>query len=75
MKMDFQFTKAEHLTRKKEFERVFNEGTVFKNNKVVLYVIPNDFLHSRLGLVVKKSGELPAAQSGKTLAERGVQAE
>ena len=52
--MDFQFTKAEHLTRKKEFERVFNEGRVFKNNEVVLYVIPNDFLHSRLGLVVSK---------------------
>jgi ribonuclease P protein component len=52
--MDFQFTKAEHLTRKKEFERVFNEGKVFKNNEVVLYVIPNDFLHSRLGLVVSK---------------------
>ena len=54
MKMGFQFRKAEHLTRKKEFERVFNEGRVFKNNEVVLYVIPNDFLHSRLGLVVSK---------------------
>ena len=52
--MDFQFTKAEHLTRKKEFERVFNEGKVIKNNKVVLYVTPNDFQHSRLGLVVSK---------------------
>src|SRR3990167_4397409 len=28
--MNFQFTKAEHLTRKKEFERVFNEGMVIK---------------------------------------------
>ena len=57
--MDFQFTKAERLTRKKEFERVFNEGTVFKNNEVVLYVIPNDFQYSRLGLVVSKKVGIP----------------
>ena len=54
MKMGFQFRKAEHLTRKKEFERVFDEGKVFKNDKAVLYVIPNDFQQSRLGLVVSK---------------------
>jgi len=52
--MNFQFTKAERLTRKKEFERVFDEGKVLKNDKVVFYVTPNDFQHSRLGLVVSK---------------------
>jgi len=52
--MNFRFTKAEHLTLKKEFERVFNEGKIFKNDKVVLYVIPNDLQNSRLGLVVSK---------------------
>src|SRR3990172_8259682 len=68
MKMDFQFTKAEHLTRKKEFERVFDEGKVFKNNEVVLYVIPNDFLHSRLGLVVsKKLGNIQCSNHTKRL--------
>ena len=66
--MDFQFTKAERLTRKKEFERVFNEGTVFKNNEVVLYVIPNDFQYSRLGLVVsKKVGNSPRRNRAKRL--------
>jgi len=66
--MNFQFTKAEHLTRKKEFERVFDEGKVFKNNEVVLYVIPNDFLHSRLGLVVsKKVGNSPRRNRAKRL--------
>ncbi len=66
--MNFQFTKAEHLTRKKEFERVFNEGTVFKNNEVVLYVVPNDFLYSRLGLVVsKKVGNSPRRNRAKRL--------
>lgn len=52
--MNFRFTKAERLTRKKEFEKVFHEGKVFKNGKVVLYVIPNDLQHSRLGLIVSK---------------------
>ena len=66
--MGFQFTKAERLTRKKEFERVFDEGKVFKNNEVVLYVIPNDFLHSRLGLVVsKKVGNSPRRNRAKRL--------
>ncbi|NUO09701.1 MAG: ribonuclease P protein component [Candidatus Brocadia sp.] len=52
--MNFQFTKAERLTKSREFERVFHEGKVFKNDTVVLYVMPNDLQHSRLGLVVSK---------------------
>ena len=52
--MNFRFTKAEHLTLKKEFERVFNEGKIFKNTHVVLYVVSNELQHSRLGLVVSK---------------------
>lgn len=52
--MNFRFTKAEHLTLQKEFERVFQEGTVFKDAKVVLYVAGNRLPYSRLGLVVSK---------------------
>ncbi len=52
--MDFRFTKAERLTLQKEFERVFQEGKVFKDAKVVLYVIVNSLPYSRLGLVVSK---------------------
>ncbi|GAN32138.1 MAG: ribonuclease P protein component [Candidatus Brocadia sp. AMX2] len=52
--MNFRFTKAERLTRKKEFEKVFHEGKVLKNGKTVLYVMPNGLQHSRLGLVVSK---------------------
>jgi len=66
--MNFQFTKAERLTRKKEFERVFNEGKVLKNDKVVFYVTLNDFQHSRLGLVVsKKVGDSPRRNRAKRL--------
>lgn len=68
MDMNFQFTKAERLTRKKEFERVFDTGAVFKNNKVVLYVMPNEFPHARLGLVVsKKVGNSPRRNRAKRL--------
>ncbi len=52
--MNFRFTKTERLTRKKEFENAFEGGKVFKNGKVVLYVMPNGLPHSRLGLVVSK---------------------
>lgn len=52
--MDFRFTKAERLTLNREFERVFNEGKIFKNAHVVLYVVPNELQYSRLGLVVSK---------------------
>lgn len=52
--MNYHFTKSEHLTKKKEFERVFHEGKVIKNEFVVLYVIRNDLPHSRIGLVVSK---------------------
>ncbi|GJQ23020.1 MAG: ribonuclease P protein component [Planctomycetia bacterium] len=52
--MKYRFTKAERLTLKREFERVFQEGKVFKDAKVVLYVVVNSLPHSRLGLVVSK---------------------
>lgn len=52
--MNFRFTKAEHLTLKKEFERVFHEGKTFKDAKIVLYVTGNGLQYSRLGLVVSK---------------------
>jgi len=52
--MDFKFTKQERIKKKKEFEKVFQEGKVIKNGKVVLYVMPNGLDVSRLGLVVSK---------------------
>lgn len=52
--MDFRFSKSEHLTKKKEFEKVFELGTVLKSAEVVFYVTPNDLQNSRLGLVVSK---------------------
>lgn len=52
--MDFRFTRQERLTKKREFEKVFQEGKVIKNGKIVLYVMPNSLGVSRLGLVVSK---------------------
>lgn len=50
----YTFTKAERLLRKKEFDKVFDEGTVFKNKFLVLYVAPGVQKCSRMGLVVSK---------------------
>ncbi|MDE1890261.1 MAG: ribonuclease P protein component [Planctomycetota bacterium] len=52
--MNFRFTRSERLTLNREFERVFDEGRVFKNSHVVLYVASNEYQNSRLGLVVSK---------------------
>ncbi|MEP9412084.1 MAG: ribonuclease P protein component [Candidatus Brocadia sp.] len=66
--MNFQFTRAERLTRKKEFEKAFREGKVFKNDRVVLYVTPNKLQYSRLGLVVgKKVGNAVRRNRAKRL--------
>lgn len=50
----YTFTKAERLLRKKEFDKVFDEGKVFKNKFLVLYVAPGAQKCSRMGLVVSK---------------------
>src|SRR3990167_4720480 len=50
----YTFTKAERLLRKKEFDKVFDEGKVFKNKFLVLYVAPGAQKCSRMGLVVIK---------------------
>ncbi|WP_295100470.1 ribonuclease P protein component [uncultured Candidatus Kuenenia sp.] len=50
----YTFTKAERLLRKKEFDKVFDEGKVFKNKFLVLYVAPGVQKCSRMGLVVSK---------------------
>lgn len=52
--INYKFTKAERLLRKKEFDRVFSEGKVFKNKILVLYVALGVRKCSRLGLVVSK---------------------
>src|SRR3990172_3044973 len=66
--MNFRFTKAERLTKKKEFEKAFNEGKEFKSNRIIFYVAANNFQHSRLGLVVsKKVGNSPRRNRAKRL--------
>ncbi|MBM4054285.1 MAG: ribonuclease P protein component [Planctomycetes bacterium] len=52
--INYKFTKAERLLRKREFDRVFDEGKVFKNKFITLYVAPGAQKCSRLGLIVSK---------------------
>lgn len=52
--MDVRFPKSERLQKKKEFQRVFDEGRKFRNNELLVYAMPNGRNKSRLGLVVGK---------------------
>ena len=52
--MNARFTKSERLLKKKEFQRVFDEGRTFRNNELLVYALPNGMDKSRLGLVVGK---------------------
>jgi len=59
-KMDQRFTKKERLLKRKEFQKVFDEGKVFSNDQVTVYALLNDDPVSRLGLVVgRKFGNSP----------------
>jgi ribonuclease P protein component len=59
-KMDQRFTRKERLQKRKEFQRVFDEGKVFGNDQITVYALLNDDSVSRLGLVVgRKFGNSP----------------
>jgi len=59
-KMDQRFTKKERLLKRKEFQKVFDEGKAFSNDQVTVYALLNDDPVSRLGLVVgRKFGNSP----------------
>lgn len=52
--MNARFTKSERLLKKKEFQKVFDEGRTFRNNELLVYALPNGMDKSRIGLVVGK---------------------
>lgn len=52
--MNARFPKSERLLKKKEFQKVFDEGRIFRNNELLVYAMPNGMDKSRLGLVVGK---------------------
>lgn len=57
LSMNVRFPKSERLLKKKEFQRVFDEGRTFRNNELLVYALPNGMDKSRLGLIVgKKAG-------------------
>ena len=58
--MDQRFTRKERLLKRKEFQRVFDQGKVYGNDQVKIYAFLNDGTVSRLGLVVgRKFGNAP----------------
>ena len=50
--MDHRFTWKERLHKKKEFQKVFDEGKVFNNEQIKVFALLNNSPVSRLGLVV-----------------------
>lgn len=50
--MDQRFTWKERLHKRKEFQKVFDEGTVFRNEQIKVFALLNNSQVSRLGLVV-----------------------
>lgn len=52
--MNQRFTWKERLRKRKEFQRVFDEGRIFNNEQVKVYALLNNSSISRLGLVVGK---------------------
>lgn len=50
--MDAKFPKSERLQKKREFQKVFDEGRKFTNKELHAFAMPNGTDSSRLGLVV-----------------------
>ena len=50
----FGLSKKERIVNDKEFEKVYKEGTIKKNGKVIARFLPNDLGYSRLGIAVGK---------------------
>ncbi|MGX7197393.1 ribonuclease P protein component [Enterococcus olivae] len=46
--------KAYRVKKEKEFQKVFQEGQSFANRKFVVYLLPNDQPHFRVGISVGK---------------------
>ncbi len=50
--MDYRFTWKERLHKRKEFQKIFDEGIVFNNEQIKVFALLNNSPVSRLGLVV-----------------------
>ncbi|MFH0889381.1 MAG: ribonuclease P protein component [Planctomycetota bacterium] len=50
----FGLSKKERVVNKKEFDRIYKEGTIRKSGKVMVRYLPNDLGYSRLGVAVGK---------------------
>ncbi|MFH1230744.1 MAG: ribonuclease P protein component [Planctomycetota bacterium] len=50
----FGLSKKERVVNDKEFEKVYKEGTIRKNGRVIIRYLPNDLGYSRLGIAVSK---------------------
>jgi len=52
--MNFKFYKENHLRKKKDFEKVYNEGKQINCKYFICFILKNDLNLPRLGLTVSK---------------------
>jgi len=52
--MNHRFSQRERVGRKRDFDRVFQRGRVFKFEEIILRAIPNDLPQARLGISISK---------------------
>ncbi|GJQ59721.1 MAG: ribonuclease P protein component [Candidatus Scalindua sp. AMX11] len=50
--MDHRFSKEERLRKRNDFQKVFREGKVFRNDQIAVYALLNNSEISRLGITV-----------------------
>lgn len=48
------FPKSARITKKMDFNRVFENGKIFRNNYATAYILCNDIGISRLGIIANK---------------------
>ena len=66
------FSRAERLTRKAEFDRVFKEGRAYRTQEVSILAVPNNTACSRLGMVVgRRAGGAVTRNRMKRLIREG----
>lgn len=52
--VDKRFSRQERLRKRKEFDKVFEEGRAFRKGSLHAYVLSNSLAYSRLGIVLSK---------------------
>ena len=65
MTPDEKFGKPEHVLKSKDFRKIYNKGFSRKVDAVILYCLPNDLEHGRLGFSISSRSVKQAAKRNR----------